>query len=239
MLVWRSSPLTAFAAALAASGALALGDATVADDGTAVAAETPRSGAVETAPTALTVAGDEKPSAVVNRLHEVLLQVLKQADELGYQGRFDRVDPVVDQTFDLDFMAAKAVGRHWKTLTAEEQEQWVGLFGGLTKANYARRFNGFSGQTFELLGQEPASSETIVVRTVLHNPSGDDVELLYRLRETGRGWRIIDIYLDGTVSELALRRSEYSSILKRKGFDALVTGVNQKIGDLAVGTVGQ
>ena len=239
MLVWRSSPLTAFATTLAVSGAVAFGGAKATDNGTAVAAETPRSGTVETAPAALTVAGDEKPSAVVGQLHEVLLQVLKQADELGYQGRFDRLDPVVDETFDLNFMAAKAVGRHWKTLTAEEQEQWVGLFGDLTKANYARRFTGFSGQTFELLGQEPASNETIVVSTVLHNPSGDDVELLYRLRETGSGWRIIDIYLDGTVSELALRRSEYSSILKRNGFDALVTGVNQKIGDLAVGTVGQ
>jgi phospholipid transport system substrate-binding protein len=103
----------------------------------------------------------------------------------------------------------------------------------VTSANYAGRFTGYSGQQFKTLGVEPSSHETMIVRTELENPDGDDVTLNYRLRETPEGWRIIDVYLNGTVSELALRRSEYSSLIKRDGFESLVDTVDQRVADLA------
>lgn len=177
--------------------------------------------------------------AVVSRLHSGILDVLREAEALGYQGRLNRISPTVDQTFDLRFMAEKVIGRHWKTLTDEQRARWAKLFGDMTKANYAGRLDHYSGQSFEVLGHEPAANETMVVRTKLLDPGGENVDLIYRLHSVDGGWKIVDIYLKGTVSELALRRSEYASVLKRDGFDALLVSVNQKIVGLAAGSVDQ
>jgi phospholipid transport system substrate-binding protein len=177
--------------------------------------------------------------AVVSQLQAGILDVLREAEALGYQGRLARISPTVDQTFDLRFMAEKVIGRRWKTLTSEQQARWVQVFGGMTKANYARRLDHHSGQSIEILGHEAAANETMLVRTRLQDPEGENVDLAYRLHSVDGGWKIVDIYLNGTVSELALRRSEYASVLKRDGFDALVVSVNQKIDDLAAGNVDQ
>lgn len=177
------------------------------------------------------------PVQVVEGFHNALIDAMKRADELGYQGRYDELAPVLEQSFDLDFMAEKSVGRYWKRLDADSQRRWLDVFVRLTTANYAGRFNAFSGQSFETLGEEPAAHETVVVQTKLVLPKDEDVQLNYRLRSTPEGWRIVDIYLNGTVSELALRRSEYSSVLGRDGFDTLVAQLDKKVTDLSSGEV--
>ncbi len=169
---------------------------------------------------------------VVERLHSGLIETMQGGDELGFQGRFDLIRPVVEATFDLGFMGSKSVGRHWKKLTPEEQALWLDKFTGFLAANYAGNFDGFAGESFETLGEEPAKRETRVVLTELRVPGSEDVVLNYRLRKTQDGWRIIDIYLKGTVSELALRRSDFSSTLKQKGFGELAAAVDRKIQNL-------
>jgi phospholipid transport system substrate-binding protein len=184
------------------------------------------------------LAGTTPAAARVETLHAALLGVLKDSATLPYAARFARLAPVVQQTFDLAFMAEKCIGRSWRTLDAEDRTRWIATFTRFTTANYAGRFTGFAGQSFETLGEEPGASDTTLVRTELVNPAEENVELTYRLRKVGDDWRIIDVYLDGTVSELALRRTEYSSVLKRDGFDTLVELVDEKIAKLAATEAG-
>jgi phospholipid transport system substrate-binding protein len=172
------------------------------------------------------------PIAAVESLHAGLLDIMKRAQPLGFNGRFEMIRPVVGRTFDLEFMSSKIVGREWKQLSAEEQRIWYEKFQGYLSANYAGNFNGFEGEAFETLGVEDAPRETCVVKTILHVPGSQDVVLNYRLREQDGEWRIIDIYLKGTVSELALRRSDFSAILKEKGFPELTAALDRKIADL-------
>jgi phospholipid transport system substrate-binding protein len=191
----------------------------------------PASLAGETATKAL-----EEPLAAapsVEKLHAALLEIMRSSDELGYSGRFERISPAVAETFDLRFMAAKSMGRHWKKLAQADQQRWLELFTRHISANYAGQFTNFSGEGFETVGEESASRDTRVVRTLLTRPDDDDVQLNYRLRELDGQWRIIDIYLNGTVSELALRRSEYSSVLKREGFEKLLSTIDEKVKELA------
>ena len=178
-----------------------------------------------------------QPAEIVDELDASLTDVMKNADELGYSGRFDRLAPTVRRLFDLDFMTQKIAGRHWKAMTPEEQVRLVDTFGRYTIANYAGRFSGWSGREFRRLGEEPAPRGTVVVRTELLDPDGENVKLDYRLRHTPeRGWQIVDIYFNGTVSELALRRSEYSSLIQREGLPALLSALDERIAKLAAGT---
>jgi phospholipid transport system substrate-binding protein len=182
--------------------------------------------------------GDTAPLAtpVVEKLHAALLDIMKSADKLGYEGRYARLNPVVEETFDMPFMASKSVGSHWNELPKADQKRWLDVFEQHITANYAGQFTGYSGESFETLGEEPAIRDTRIVRTRLIRPSDDDVQLNYRLRQVDGHWRIIDIYLNGTVSELALRRSEYSSVLQREGFEKLISTIDEKVKELAAGS---
>jgi phospholipid transport system substrate-binding protein len=173
--------------------------------------------------------------AVIKKLNAALFDAFQHAEQLGYQGRYDKIAPAVPQAFDVEFMAEKSIGKYWKPLSDVDKARWVALFREFTAANYAGNFDRYSGQRFEVSGEEPSQNETTVVHATLVNPGGEDTELNYRLHATPAGPRIIDVYLKGTVSELALRRSDYTSVLEREGFDALLTTVRAKIGDLAAG----
>ena len=174
-----------------------------------------------------------KGTESVEALHAVLLEVMRDAETLGYEGRSAQLAPVIPRHFDVEFMARKAVGRHWEKASDEEKQRYLDSFGRFMVANYAGRFDGYSGQSFETMGEESARSETLLVRTQLVDPTDENIELSYRLRQVPEGWKIIDVYMDGTVSELALRRSEFSSVAKREGFDALIETLNAKIAKLA------
>lgn len=177
-------------------------------------------------------AEEGSPVPAVEKFHAGLLQIMKDAEALGFQGRIDRLTPLMAQTFDLDFMASKTVGSHWRKLSDDDKRRWAEAFTRFTTANYAGRFTGYTGEEFVTVGTEEAARGTRVVLTKIVVPDGDDVQLNYRLIERNGGWKVIDVYLNGTVSELALRRSEYSSALKREGFAQLLDSVESKIEDL-------
>ena len=179
--------------------------------------------------------GGASASARVESLHEALIGVMKQAEALGYEGRARTLRPIVPACYDIAFMARKSVGSHWKNLSEEEQARFVDKFADMTVAHYAGRFVGYSGEQFETLGQEDGVGETRVVKTRLVRPGDEAVLLDYRLHRTGDGWRIIDVYFNGTISELALRRSEYSTLLKREGFASLMEALDRTIAKLREG----
>lgn len=180
--------------------------------------------------------GDERgPTQVVGRLNEALLGVLEKADALGYQGRVERLGPAVDAAYDVPFMAEKSLGQGWKTLPEGDRVRWVALSREFSVANYAANFDHDSGQTIEILGEESGASDTTIVRTRIVDPEGEPIEMSYRLHRTDGGWKIIDVYLKGTVSELALRRSDYTSVLQREGFETLVATMRARLADLAAG----
>lgn len=195
--------------------------------------------AVCTAALWLPIAAPAEPTTapqVIDELHAALLDVMKQAEELGYEGRAAKLAPVIPAYFDVAFMARKSVGRYWKQATEQEQRRFLEAFNRFMVANYAGQFDGYSGQHFETLGEQPAKMETVMVQSRLVNPKDEDVELNYRMRRVNDKWKIVDVYLDGTVSELALRRSEFSSIVKRESFDALIQAIDAKTAKLAAGS---
>jgi len=185
------------------------------------------------------VADDPPATKAIARLNAVLLETLQHAEALKYEGRFAKIAPAIDETFDVAFMAEKSIGKYWKPLSDADKARWTSVFHEYMVANYAGNFNRFSGQRFEISGQEPSQNDTVVVHSKLFDPGGEDTELNYRFHDTPTGPKVIDVYLKGTVSQLALLRADYTSALERGGLDALVTSVRAKIADLAAGRAKQ
>jgi phospholipid transport system substrate-binding protein len=180
-------------------------------------------------PGAAAAAEVEAARKPIETLYAVLLECLKNADALGLEGRRAKIAPAVTAGYDLAFMAEKILGRHWRALSDAERAHWTETFGRLTVATYAERMTGFSGQVFEVLRVEPSQRGTALVYSQVVSPGEKPIALNYRMRPDGASWRIIDVYMNGTVSELALRRSEYAAVLQRDGFGKLVASIDDKI----------
>jgi phospholipid transport system substrate-binding protein len=170
----------------------------------------------------------DSATQVIENLHAELLGVMKQADELGYTGRYKRLAPVVTSTYDLPFIAKTVVGRYWKKFTPEQKSEFVETFTRMSIATYADRFDGYSGERFKTISEDPLRRGRLVVKTVLIKSSGEQIQLDYILHQSSDKWLIINVIAQG-VSDLSLKRADYTSYLKKKGFDDLLSKINEKI----------
>ncbi len=168
----------------------------------------------------------------IRAFYDALLSAMKQADQLGVRGRYDKLAPVIRATFDLPAMTRIAVGPEWTTIPPEQQSALQDNFARMTIATYANRFDGYSGQSFEVDPEILSRNTGRVVRTRLLRPKEEPVTLNYLMRGSGESWKIVDIYLSGTISELATQRSEFGAILKSGGPAALIESLRQQIDKL-------
>jgi phospholipid transport system substrate-binding protein len=169
-----------------------------------------------------------EPSLTITRLHDTLIEVMQQAHILGYQGRYARLAPVIADSYDFPTIARLVIGRHWNDLSETQQEQFLDIFERLTIATYAARFDDYNDQKFVELGREPLKTTRILIKTELLRPQNDSVSLNYLLQQREGKWRIINAIADG-VSDLSLKRAEYSAILKDEGFDALLAKISDQV----------
>lgn len=181
------------------------------------------------------LAADDGPRAVVEGLNQALLETMRQAGELGYDGRYQALEPALREAFDFPFMTRVAIGRAWGDLDEAERAQLVDLFAQMSIANFAARFDGFSGERFEIQEESEGPRASVVVESAIVRPADAPVGLNYVLREEAGGWRVIDVLLDGKYSELARQRSEFAAVLADGGVPALVATLERKIAALAVG----
>jgi phospholipid transport system substrate-binding protein len=167
------------------------------------------------------------PQDSVRGFYDTLLTTMKDGRTLGQSGRYARLAPVVGRLFDVSLMARLAIGPSWATLS-RTQQQVTEAFGHYISATYADRFDSYSGEQLQVTGEQPYGAE-IIVQTRIVKSKGDSVTLNYRMRETAGSWQISDVYMDGSISQLATQRSEFHSILQREGVDGLIMALNRKV----------
>ena len=163
----------------------------------------------------------------VQGLYDALLKTMKNGRTLGQSGRFTQLEPIIRKTFDIPSMTQLSVGPSWATLTETQREQVTDSFGRYISAVYADRFDSYAGQKLQVTGEQPAAAG-VMVRSQIVKANGEPVNVDYMMRRKGDSWLISDIYLDGAISEVATRRSEFASILKSQGIDGLIAALNRK-----------
>ena len=172
-------------------------------------------------------------SDTVQGLYDALLTTMKNGPTLGQSGRFTQLEPVIRRTFDLPSMTRLSVGPSWATLSETQRQQVTESFGRYISAIYDR-FDSYAGQKLQVIGEQPAVAG-IMVRSQIVKANGEPVKVDYMMRRYGDTWLISDIYLDGAISEVATRRSEFAAILKSQGIDGLIAALNRKA-DILTGT---
>lgn len=167
------------------------------------------------------------PEAAVRDFYATLLQAMKGGASLGERGRYDALAPAIRRDFDLSAMAHMAVGPRWAQFSSAQQQQVTEAFARYTIATYAGNFNSYSGEKLEVTGQRTTPFGTIVDTHIVRS-NGSPVSIDYRMRRNGDNWQIADVYLTGTVSQVATLRSQFSAVLADQGVSGLIDTLNRK-----------
>jgi len=161
------------------------------------------------------------PAETVTGFHTALTQSMTDAVKLRCEGRMQRLQPVVDATFDLPFLSERALRRHWKNLSPEQRQQFTAALRQSVITTYATEFSEAGAVVFRTGTSETLANGDALVRTTLSPREGAPVSLDYILRPREKGWQVVNVLAEG-VSDLALRASQYDSLMKADGFEALM-----------------
>jgi phospholipid transport system substrate-binding protein len=177
------------------------------------------------------------PTAPIQRLSAALLATMKAGG--SFETRYRALEPVVAQVFNLDAVLAASVGLFWTALGDDQKSQLVAAFRRYTVSSYVANFDSYNGQSFQVTpAVRTVSADEVVVDSQLVRPDNDPVKLDYVMRRGPTGWQAVDVLTDGSISRVAVQRSDFRELLRRGGVPALAASLTNKVANLSGGMVG-
>ena len=177
---------------------------------------------------------DGSAAAPVQRLNNALLVAMKAGARAPFEQRYQALAPVIEQVFNLDAVLGASIGLSWGTMTPEQKTQLAAAFRRYTVTSYVSNFDSFDGQSFEILpsGRTLANGDA-VVSTQLMRTGKSPLRLDYVMRNGPAGWQVVDVLTDGAISRVAVQRSDFRSLLKAGGVQALAAGLERKTANVS------
>jgi len=176
---------------------------------------------------------DPEVQKPIEALDAALLETMKAGAKLDFAARVQKLDPAIRQAFDLPYMAQIMAGRFWVKITDPDRTRYIEAFSRWTVATYASNFKAYDGESFETVGQED-TGKIVWVRTQLKIPNKDPVSLNYVMHRNGaNAWQAADVFYNGSISEVARRRSEFQEVIAAKKIDGLIAMLEEKTKQLA------
>jgi len=172
------------------------------------------------------------PTDLIKTFYATLLDCMQHGAELGFDGRYQKIEPVLNNTFDVATMCKIAVGPEWTKMPGDKKNALLVTFNKYMVTTYAARFKSFKNQKFEVGEAKPVDDDRQLVESKLIRSNGEPVALNYLFRFSKDVWRVIDIYLSGSISQMTQMRSDFSKVVVEGGADALIASLEQKIEDL-------
>ena len=173
----------------------------------------------------------------VAELNQALESVMRMGRGVPFQQRFDHLATVIDQVFNLEAILQTSVGLRWSTLDEAARRTLFTVFRAFTIASYTANFDKDSGERFEILSQTRASGSDVVVESKLIASNGEPIRIDYVMRGGPGNWRVVDVLLDGSISRVAVQRSDFRSLLASGDPGPLIDSLRKKVTDLSGGAI--
>lgn len=180
-----------------------------------------------------TTARAEGEQQSIERLNGLLLETMQQGPDLGYEGRFKKLEGPLNELFDFRAMIQIGLQRHWATIAEADRDAIVRAFARMSVATFARRFDDHNGEAFEVTSIRPGPRSLVLVSTEITRAGKENVDLTYVVRSDRGSPQIIDILAQGKFSELARQRAELSAVFTASGVAGLIASLDRKASDLA------
>ncbi len=182
---------------------------------------------------------DASARVPIEHLDDALLAAMKAGDRTSFSERYRALAPVVEQVFNLDAVLAASIGLSWATLPNAQKPEVAAAFRRYTVSSYVSNFNSYNGQSFQVLPSVRAvGNGEVVVQTRLVRANDSPVKLDYVMRNGPSGWQAVDVLTDGSISRVAVQRSDFHELLMAGGVPALTAGLGRKVANLSGGMLG-
>jgi phospholipid transport system substrate-binding protein len=181
-------------------------------------------------------AADTALSEPLRALYTALEAAMRAGNRTPFPQRFDALAPVVDRVFDLETVLKVSVGLRWDSMDAAKQAKLLKVYRRFTVATYVANFNRYDGERFQILpGTRDFGTDRIVATEII--TGGEHLRLDYVMRDGSGVWRVVDVLLEGSISRVAVQRSDFRKILANGDTDALIASLRRKIADLSDGSL--
>jgi phospholipid transport system substrate-binding protein len=176
--------------------------------------------------------------ATIRQLNAALLVAMKAGAQTDFSHRFEMLAPAVDQAFDLPDVLAVSVGPAWASVPKDQQERLLQAFRRYTIASYVANFDSYAGQSFTVSPETRGlDAGRVVVSSRIAPVKGDATDLDYVMKPTAAGWKVVDVLAAGSISRVAVQRSDFRHLLTQGGGEALVASLQRKAADLSGGAL--
>jgi len=175
-------------------------------------------------------------TAPIAALNAALATAEKDAAK-PFAERYNALAPAVDQAFNLQQILHTIVGLRWGAIPPAQQAKLLTAFRSFTITSYAANFDSNSGDSFNILPETRAVGSDQVVETEIVPKSGDHVRIDYVMRQTNGVWQAVDVLEQGTISQVAVQRSDFRSLLSDGTGAALTYSLTARVAKLSGGAV--
>jgi phospholipid transport system substrate-binding protein len=175
------------------------------------------------------------PAGPIRALNEALLRIMHAGQATPFAQRAAMLTPAVQAAFDLQQILQTSVGLRWSAFNAQQQNELLDVFARYTVASYVANFDSFNGETFGVLPELRQVGKDQVVQTRIIPASGDPTRIDYVMRPTDTGWKAVDVLLDGSISRVAVQRSDFRSLLSNGDPGRLIASLRAKTQKLESG----
>jgi phospholipid transport system substrate-binding protein len=176
-------------------------------------------------------------AAPITALDAALLAIMKAGTATIFTQRFQMLAPSIDSGFNLQEILERSVGPSWSSIPPDQQAALQTVFRTFTIASYVANFATFDGETFELLPELRFLGEERIVQTRLVPQKGTATPIDYVMSASVSGWKVVDVLLNGSISRVAVQRSDFRSLIRTGDASSLIRSLQRKISDLSGGTM--
>ena len=171
-------------------------------------------------------------------LYAALESLMRSGRAVPFPERFRILAPVIDRVYDLGTVLRVSVGLRWPNIDAASRNELAEVFRTFTVASFVANFDKYEGEKFEVLPDTRVVGADQVVQTRIMSQAGEPIRLDYVMQPSEHGWRVTDVLLDGTISRVAVQRSDFRALLASGDAGALTASLRRKIAHLSGGTLG-
>jgi|TARA_R110002126_G_scaffold13118_4_gene57076 phospholipid transport system substrate-binding protein len=159
---------------------------------------------------------EETAEAFIQKLSNEGLAFLAN-DKLSIEQKKVRFKQLLDNKFDIKTIGQFALGVHWRNVSDSEKKEYLNLFENMVVNVYARRFNEYQGQKFEIMGARERGKKDFIVSSRIHPPEGQrgaKVSVDWRLRDKNGTLKVIDISVEG-ISMIMTQRADFAAVIQK------------------------
>ena len=182
-------------------------------------------------------ASDPAAAAPIASLNRAIMAAMKAGKATPFLQRYNLLAPAVDGAFDLPGILQSSIGPRFMGLPPDQQAKLLDVFRKFTIASYASNFDSDGGETLSVLPEQRSVGADLVVGTQIVPAAGDPVRIDYVMHKGAKGWQATDVLLNGSISQNAVKRSDFRSLVTSNSAQPLIDSLQRKVGELSGGAL--